>query len=145
MTSTSFGYIVDVWFASVDRGWVLCGGDGAGGSAPVAVFRTVDGGSTWIREEASWDVEPGGLQFLRDGTGWRWSYDIGELLRSVDGGDTWRRGGSFDGNGMRNSICFVSADVGFALGDGELFGTDDGGRTWRRIAKIAPAQNARPN
>jgi photosystem II stability/assembly factor-like uncharacterized protein len=108
------------------------------------VFETTDGGSTWTKREASWDAEPGGLQFLRDGRGWRWSYDFSEVLLSPDGGDTWRRGGSFGvGNGIQNSICFVSASVGFALGDGELFGTYDGGRTWRRIAKIVPGQNAR--
>jgi photosystem II stability/assembly factor-like uncharacterized protein len=134
--STPVNYLSDVWFASVDVGWALCAGDGAMDSAPVAVFATTDGGATWQRREASWDAEPGGLQFLPDGRGWRWPYDIGSVMRSADGGATWRRGGSLGNNAEGSRVWFVSAHVGYALGEGDLWRSRDGGRTWRRIGPI---------
>jgi photosystem II stability/assembly factor-like uncharacterized protein len=128
--------LTDIWLASADRGWALCGGDGAMGSAPVAVFATTDGGDTWQRREASWDAEPGGLQFLPNGHGWRWSFDFGDVMRSTDGGVTWRRGGSLGNNTEGSRVWFVSVHVGYALGEGDLWRTGDGGRTWRRVGPI---------
>lgn len=136
---TSVDYVKDVWFATPMHGWVLCGGDGAAGSAPVAVFETTDGGSAWSKREAVWDSQPGGLQFLPDGHGWRWSFDFGEVSRSPDGGGTWHRGGMFENGGPENSIWFVDAETGFALGQGNFWRTDDGGRTWRIVSRVMPA------
>jgi photosystem II stability/assembly factor-like uncharacterized protein len=134
----SVNYVRDVWFATPTHGWVLCGGDGAAGSAPVAVFETTDGGGTWTKREAVWDAQPGGLQFLPDGRGWRWSFDFGEVSRTPDGGSTWHRGGTFENGGPENSIWFVDADTGFALGQGNLWRSDDGGRSWSVVAPIEP-------
>ncbi|MBI3647514.1 MAG: hypothetical protein HY240_01945 [Actinobacteria bacterium] len=135
---TSVDYVTDVWFVTPERGWVLCGGDGAAGSAPVAVFETTDGGRTWAKREAAWDAEPGGLQFLPDGRGWRWPFDFGYVARSPDGGATWHRGGTFANGGPENSIWFVNADTGFALGKGDLWRSEDGGRTWRIVGSVSP-------
>ncbi len=128
---SSANYLADVWFATPDRGWALCGGDGAMGSAPVAVYETADGGGTWTEQEASWDAEPGGLQFFSDGKGWRWPYGSGPILQSRDGGATWRRGGGpVDLLGPANSVWFASSNVGYAIADRSLYRSIDGGKNW---------------
>ena len=133
-------FVSDVWFSSPQQGWVLCAGDGAGGSAPVAVFRTTDGGSTWTERRALWDVEPGGLQFLSARIGWRWAFEDGVTERTIDGGRTWHRGrGSFaETGGPEDSIWFVSSEVGYALGSGDVWRTENAGETWKVVSKVAP-------
>jgi photosystem II stability/assembly factor-like uncharacterized protein len=133
-------FVSDVWFTSSSQGWVLCAGDGAGGSAPVAVLRTTDGGSTWTECQALWDVEPGGLQFLSSSIGWRWAFDDGVTERTTDGGRTWHRGrGSFaETGGPEDSIWFVSLQVGYALGSGDVWRTNSGGETWNVVSEVAP-------
>jgi photosystem II stability/assembly factor-like uncharacterized protein len=114
---------------------MLCSGDGAAGSAPVAVYETADGGATWINQEATWDVEPGGLQFLSDGRGWRWEYGPALVLLSEDGGVTWHNGGSFGNEGSPNSIWFASGNVGYAIGGRSLYRSIDGGQSWMITTK----------
>ena len=130
---TTVDYLRDVWFVSEERGWVLCSGDGAAGSAPVAVFETHDGGVTWTKLEAEWEGQPGGLQFLPDGRGWRWPFDTGSVVRSPDGGTTWHRADAFGSGGFEISVWFASAEIGYAVGDGIVYQSKDGGRMWTPV------------
>jgi photosystem II stability/assembly factor-like uncharacterized protein len=127
---SSAKYLTDVSFPSRLDGWVLCHGDGAAGSAPVAVYETGDGGVTWTKKVAEWDAEPGGLQFLHDGRGWRWPFGGGYVERSPNGGATWHQGGSFGPVASRGSVWFVSPEIGYAVSDRQLYRSTDGGKTW---------------
>jgi photosystem II stability/assembly factor-like uncharacterized protein len=132
-------FLSDVWFVSPEQGWALCAGDGAGGSAPVAIYRTADGGSTWTEQQALLDVEPGGLQFLSSRIGWRWGFGDGQTERTADGGRTWHlQRGSFADTGAENSIWFVSSEIGYALDAGRVWRTENGGHTWKVVNKVAP-------
>jgi photosystem II stability/assembly factor-like uncharacterized protein len=131
--SPTLPYLTDVSFVSADIGWVLCAGDGAGGSAPIGVFGTADGGRTWARRFASIDAEPGGLRFIADGLGWRWQNDTGWIDRSADEGTTWRHVGSF-ANGKRvSAISFTAAGIGIAIGERALWRSTDGGHSWHVV------------
>jgi photosystem II stability/assembly factor-like uncharacterized protein len=126
-------YVAGVSFISVDHGWVLCAGDGAGGSAPIGVFETFDDGQTWTRRYTSIYPEPGGFRFAADGRGWLWQQGIGWIDGSADGGKTWRHVGSFGNGVMVSELSFTVGGIGIAIGDRALWRSPDGGRTWHIV------------
>jgi photosystem II stability/assembly factor-like uncharacterized protein len=138
---SSARYLTGVSFVSQEQGWVECHGDGAGGSAPVAVYETMDGGAAWTRRSAVWTSEPGGLEFVDPTHGWRWPYGGGLVERSANGGASWHRGGSFGDIGglpSAGSVSFASPGVGYALAGRLLYRSDDGGATWKAATRAFP-------
>jgi photosystem II stability/assembly factor-like uncharacterized protein len=132
-------YVVDVSLASPAYGIVLCGGSGAGGSAAQAIYETHDGGVHWSSRWAGWDTDPGGAQFLSDGTIWRWSFDLGPIKISVNGGRTWRTAppNRRFADASPLSASLVDGNRGYVLYGRLLYRTRAGGRSWTLVTKFA--------
>jgi photosystem II stability/assembly factor-like uncharacterized protein len=150
--------LIDVYFTSPDRGWVV------GGKAddpmpakpklkPVVLY-TEDGGRTWVDRVASLrPVFPLGewgwkIHFVDDRVGYisLQNYYAGAILATADGGLTWERRPINDPQMNQNieGIGFVDAGHGWVGGWGDHPGrmkqysseTLDGGLTWRDANEI---------
>ncbi len=117
------------------------------------LYRTVDGGYTWL------DVTPGDRSedqclminssfFLDEGQAWVVTEDCssrsGTLYRTQDGGETWE---SFPTLFLHGSLYFTDSKQGRAAAgrgcrsencDFELYRTEDGGETWTSCAVRDP-------
>ena len=149
--------LVDTYFTSPERGWVV------GGKANVAtptrddvkpvVLFTADGGATWENRVADLaETFPFGewgwkIQFLTDQIGFvaLENFTAGAILATTDGGLTWQRKAVNDpqGNANLEGIGFIDAEHGWVGGWGdENFGggfsseTRDGGATWHNANHI---------
>jgi len=94
-----------------------------------AVFRTADGGRTWIEAKAPtreylFSVDFDGARGIAVGKG-------GAVVTSADGGETWtRRDAATDRNLF--SVAFSAPGHAWAVGDwGTVLETTDGGATWK--------------
>lgn len=101
----------DVCFVNQDTGWVF----GAQG----AVFRTDDGGDTWIDQslQSNYDVLTG--VFMDSVTGWlSLSYaelgSSGSIYKSVDGGNSWYLQYENEYSAIVD-LSFIDLDTGWAL------------------------------
>jgi photosystem II stability/assembly factor-like uncharacterized protein len=119
-----------IQFIDRNHGWVFSG------AAPRDLYRTIDGGRTWIptrlprrvAQDASsvYFVSPTDGYFLSD-----------RALRAThDGGATWqvvsRLPGPYGGWGLR----FSDRLRGFFVASGSrLYGTTDGGHTWKSVLR----------
>jgi len=116
--------LFDVCFASADEGWVV--GDLG------RVFKTVDGGATWQRQEASGRDPMLGISCLDGKQAWLSSI-AGRVFKTSDGGATW----ALQQTPVKRNlfkIAFVSPQRGTAVGDfGAIVHTEDGGTTWTEI------------
>lgn len=125
-------------------------GDRLYASTESGLYRTDDGGFTWVQSLSGIDrsyggdavVVPGAPDRLlltvarqRDGTG-------GALYTSANGGVTWR----IEALGGQNEFAraplltrvWDSEDTLFALADGTAWGSHDGGRAWVALAEGLP-------
>jgi photosystem II stability/assembly factor-like uncharacterized protein len=95
--------LIDTFFTSVDRGWVVGGKTDQpvptrNNVKPVVLY-TEDGGRTWVNRVASLQNEfPSGewgwkIQFLNDRVGFvsLENFNEGAILKTTDGGVTWTR------------------------------------------------------
>jgi len=101
---------------------VRCSGD-----SPQYVFRTKDGGLTWIPA-----AYPGGaLEFVNEDIGWALGYDI---YKTIDGGQTWEHLKRVTWEGQ---FSFVDEQHGWAVATSvdeiALVKTMDGGETWQQM------------
>ena len=121
------GHVVQVQFADATHGWVSA----VGNPNLRQLFRTADGGRTWIERKGCAPCG-GTLSFLDRDTGF--SLVLGSLFRTNDGGETWRGVGRAPFQGW---IEFTSARDGWGVGwqRPALYRTGDGGRTWTRVVR----------
>lgn len=149
--------LVDAFFPSPERGWVV------GGKADVAnptrddvkpvVLFTADGGVTWENRVSDLaDAFPFGewgwkIQFLDDRVGFvaLENFRAGAILKTTDGGQTWERKAVNDpqGNANLEGIGFLDAEHGWVggWGDEDFQGgfsseTVDGGASWQNANHI---------
>ena len=123
--------LTDVFFTSVDEGWVS--GEHA------TILHTADGGKTWTAQvggDPNGTEKPiGQLRFLDARHGWAVTGDE-RLLRTMDG-ENWMQIGQQPepGSGFVD-YGFTSVRHGIALGGnmGGFYVTNDGGRHWRNVA-----------
>jgi photosystem II stability/assembly factor-like uncharacterized protein len=135
--------IHDVCFINQDTGWVF----GAQGS----VFRTDDGGDTWIDQslQSNYDVNTG--VFMDSLTGWiSLSYaelnSSGSIYKSVDGGNSWYLQYENEYSAIVD-LSFLDLDTGWALAlcnrqypaeiqKNFFLKTTDGGINWSLLDSI---------
>jgi photosystem II stability/assembly factor-like uncharacterized protein len=117
------------------------------GAADGGVWRTQDGGGTWLplmNQERSLAIgavarSPSSLSVIyaatgEDTPGWGPSYPGVGVYKSLDGGGTWTLMAPIDsGRCTRVLIHPASADIVYVAGDGGLHKSIDGGGTWTRV------------
>ena len=112
----------DVAFLDGQRGWVV----GARGR----IFRTTDGGRTWVRQAVR-APDLFRIAFVTEREGWVIG-EAGFVLHTTTAGASWVRRPRLARVELLG-IRFVTPEVGWIVGDrGLIFKTQDGGRTWRR-------------
>jgi photosystem II stability/assembly factor-like uncharacterized protein/sugar lactone lactonase YvrE len=132
--------VVDMSFVDELHGWVSVL------DPTPEIFRTSDGGQTWVRIPI--DSETGFylLHFFNQNTGFAIQHESEEtaaLFRTVDAGQTWRKVNAFKKgqNGFVDCLTLTGPDDGFVVGFGEI-GTGhvnqflDGGRTTRPLRNL---------
>ena len=137
--------LVDTFFTSPERGWVVGGkatvaNPGRKDVKPVVLF-TEDGGKNWVNRVADIQDEfPLGewgwkIQFLSDLVGFvsLENFDAGAILKTTDGGLTWQRKEINDPQGNKNleGIGFIDEDNGWVGGWSFSSETSDSGSNWQ--------------
>jgi photosystem II stability/assembly factor-like uncharacterized protein len=154
--------LIDVYFTSPDRGWVVGGKSDrtmpAKPNLKPVVLLTEDGGKTWVdRVRNIRDQFPLGewgwkIHFVDDRIGFisLQNYDAGAILTTTDGGLTWQRRVINDPqkNANLEGIGFLDARHGWVGGWGDRpkqkrtsSETLDGGVTWRDANEIGRTIN----
>lgn len=130
-----------VFFLNATTGWR--GGDNG------EVFKTTDGGTTWVRQSTGISASIFGIRFLNATTGWA-TGAYGAVLRTTDGGATWSVAKLPDaqyGGADLSTITALDAKtvyLGRTLTNGGtgyygLYVTKDGGATWQSISNVPHA------
>ena len=155
------------YFADAGTAWVIYHSQDEM-TIPVtpAVWRTQDGGQTWL-SSSPLDIQglnelfwPSDLVFADSLNGWLlvhvgvgMSHDYVALFRTNDGGQTWARlldpyGDSGFQACQKTGLVFTSTQNGWLTGDcggvmagAFLFQTADSGKTWQNVTLPAPASD----
>lgn len=110
------------------------------------IFKTTDGGTTWVRQNSGITASIYGIRFLNATTGWA-TGAFGAMLRTTDGGNSWAvakvgdvSSSSYD-LGTITAIDAKTVYVGRAVGAGgssygALYASRDGGATWQSITAV---------
>ena len=120
-------------FLNKDTGFVFMG------SWDKNVFKTLDGGLTWIDiSQPALDVGLLDMQFVSSSIGYATcGYDLDSTLaKTTDGGLTWHRLETPAACFAPMAVHFLNELVGF-YGENEIFKTTDGGLTWK-LATASP-------
>jgi photosystem II stability/assembly factor-like uncharacterized protein len=108
-------------FVDAENGW-LAGGMGR-------VYRTADGGQTWVARHPEGSFTLWGVSFVDTLTGWVVG-NSGTVQRTDDGGASWMLQSTPNTLALR-AVCFLDSLTGFAAGaSGMMLHTSDGGRNW---------------
>ena len=119
--STLEGYpILDLSFVNKDTGWI-CIGDIFGGG----VFKTTNGGGTWVRQ-LNETYRPTKVFFINGDTGWA-SCNMDRLYRTTNGGINWNLQFTFPQ--QINDICVLNNVRGIVTSGVSSY-TTDGGFNW---------------
>jgi photosystem II stability/assembly factor-like uncharacterized protein len=120
-------YLINCYFISADTGWIV-------GRGP-ALFKTIDGGNTWISQQTLTNEDLLSVYFLDGMLGWVTGYD-GGIYKTSDGGLTWALKPSGTNYAIRE-IKFCDPLTGFAIVSnwvspryGAIIQTTNGGDSW---------------
>jgi photosystem II stability/assembly factor-like uncharacterized protein len=122
-----------VFFLNATTGWR------AGDSGEI--FKTSDGGQTWVRQNSDINAAIYGIRFLDANTGWA-TGAYGAMLRTTDGGSTWSvaKFGDLTYSYDLNAITAIDAKTVYVgrptYGNGAygtFYASRDGGVTWRAL------------
>jgi photosystem II stability/assembly factor-like uncharacterized protein len=129
-----------VSLAAPDQFSVMCVGEPGAGSQWKSLYRSGDGGRSWVRRTATGVGYLAGFSLRGPRRGWLWEHR-GWFLRTDDGGRTWSAlpiGRPEEVEAA--SASFFATERGLALlhdvrhGPAlRLMRTDDGGRSWRQV------------
>lgn len=116
-----------LFFIDENTGWLI-GPEGF----HLAIFKTVDGGSSWIDQSLPVQFSPTGAFFLNEQEGWICGGGPSDdILKTEDGGITWHYQATGNSNTYLSDIFFVDPDVGWTVGgSGRFLKTTDGGADW---------------
>ncbi len=117
---------VDIMFINNQTGWI----SGTNG----ALFKTTDGGLSWVQIESPTTGNLGGIDFLTEETGFLVPSTFGDTLwKTTDGGDSWTPLTTGSSTFFR-SVVFQDENTGWIVGgssgNGRIFHTTDGGQNW---------------
>lgn len=105
------------------------GGVGLAVDVEGRIFRTTDGGRTWVISESGTNSSLYAVAWAGSDVAWA-AGQGGTLLRSEDGGATWEE--RRHGEAAIFGLGFESATIGWLAGaEGRVAATTDGGTTWR--------------
>lgn len=102
---------------------------------PGIVFKTTDGGHTWIDKSLQGEHYLWDMFFLNEDYGWLIDFTNKQIIRTNNGGDDWTIT-MLDNQGLYQpkSVCFTDENTGFVITeDGILFKTENGGDSWAPI------------
>jgi photosystem II stability/assembly factor-like uncharacterized protein len=130
-------------FSNDQDGWAEAELGGATGNDLMELFRTTDGGKSWVALSTngfvSQDHIPNtfpygghatGITFINASTGWVVNTD--KLYITHDGGTTWRQQAIAVATGQSIALpIFFSTQDGLLPTGSQLFVTHDGGTTWK--------------
>lgn len=129
-------HLYDIEFKNYPVGWI------AGGDifSPGKLFKTTNGGGTWIAE-TSISLPPAGdyeLQFTSKDIGWIMSsnHTVGglqRLYRTTDGGANWDILLSNNSDTVFVSMYFINDSTGWISTYQKIFHTTNGGIDWERF------------
>ena len=116
-------YLSDVFFADLDRGWVLANSGPQG-----QIFMTIDGGRTW-NTQSQLSRSLSRICFASAASGWVVG-EYGVIFHTLDGGATWQPQISGVNSALRGVEC-VDEKTSWILGQyGAALKTTDGGEHW---------------
>jgi photosystem II stability/assembly factor-like uncharacterized protein len=110
--------------------------EGFVGGSSGALFATTDAGATWTRRSLASLGTINKLLFSTATTGWAGTST--GLYRTTNAGQTWTRVSTYDTYGYTAGgivdIQFVTAQIGYVVGDGGLINkTTNGGTSWTSV------------
>lgn len=126
-----------VYFLNATTGW-------RGGESG-EIFKTTDGGITWVRQNTGIDAPIYGIKFFDAQTGWA-TGGFGALLRTTDGGSTWAvsKFGEAPYYLSSTDLATITAVDAKTVhigrtgvsngGTGMFFTSKDGGLSWKTIS-----------
>ncbi len=129
--------VINVWAIDQQNAWVVCSGN--------KIFRTIDGGATWIpilNPVIPGDPMLSGISILNNTTIWI-SGEHGTVYHSSDAGNNWTvYDSSFFHNGLMQGILAITEQVIYVVGQfntadgpyGFIARTLNGGITWDSIS-----------
>lgn len=116
-----------VFFKNVNEGYAL--------SDFNALYKTTDGGSTWVYKASIGGYGYGSIQFIDNDIGYVMSGTT--LYKTIDGGNTWNIIYAFpSGFEPYSSMHFVSNNVGYITINAGIYKTVNGGLSWQ----LSPVQ-----
>jgi photosystem II stability/assembly factor-like uncharacterized protein len=121
----------DVIFLNKDTG-IIVGGNWGGVTG--TIWRTEDGGSTWIEQDIPTNATLNRVFFTDDKNGTAVGYS-GTILRSTDSGKTWSKQTSGTSS-MLLGVWFTDDTTGYAVGGwpGCILKTTDAGTAWNPLS-----------
>jgi photosystem II stability/assembly factor-like uncharacterized protein len=94
------------------------------------IFRTTDGGVTWVQRSTPWNKALEAIAFGESKIGFAVG-DGGIILRTTDDGATWTRSESSVTASRLNAVHAFGTNFATAVGDGTtILQTSDGGNSW---------------
>ncbi|MBO8130105.1 MAG: T9SS type A sorting domain-containing protein [Candidatus Marinimicrobia bacterium] len=124
-------YRLDGTFKNQNEGWIIPIGE-----LPQNLYRTTNGGSSWVIQMSSDSILCFDILFVDDYYGWMkakkrvaTSHTYKYCLYSTkDGGNTWQKVSSPPS--YYHVYTFIDSLTGFAGGENSIYYTTDGGLTW---------------
>ncbi len=125
----SFLYFRDFEMTNADTAWIIDAGKG--------LFKTNDGGNTWLTVLETEPFYFYGIEFVNDITGWLLKLKVEgdssslQIHKTLDGGQTWFHQKSVNRVwfSFANRIYAVNDSIVYVLAD-SLLKTTDGGTSW---------------
>jgi len=122
-------YGLDGTFKNQNEGWIVPIGE-----LPQKLYRTINGGSSWVIQMCRDSIFYSDILFVDDYFGWMkvekqtgpYHYEY-YLYSTTDGGDTWQKVSPPSSSYV---YTFIDSLTGFAGGEDSIYYTTDGGLTW---------------
>jgi len=119
--------IWDLKFVNRDTGWVCSDDEFDGG-----VFKTTNGGGSWVRQTTPTQLRPIKLFFIDNNTGWALNPPNNSIYKTTNSGTNWLFLNGIS-SGLRD-LFFLSNDTGWIIrntgNQNGILKTTDGGTNW---------------